>query len=152
VASRSDVKSATQPVNLADDPPKHVKETWVGFGVRTSSEPRHARGHSVSGKKRKKVGENPPIADAFAALDHTPERKKDEEGKGGGWVAPALLLTRVVVVRSVPGSRRPPAPVAVFESCMLTMRTERGMGLRPPEKGTSVRFSLALAAPPGCSA
>ena len=39
-------------------------------------------------------------------------------------------------------SRRPPAPpvaeVAAFESCMLTMRTERGVGLRPPEKGTGV--------------
>jgi hypothetical protein len=28
------------------------------------------------------------------------------------------------------------ALVAAFESCMLTMRTERGVGLRPPEKGT----------------
>jgi hypothetical protein len=93
----------------------------------------------VSGKKKKSVvGESPPIADTFVAWeDHT------REGKGGG-VAPALLLTRVVVVRSVPGSRRlPPAPapvavVAAFESCMLTMRTERGVGLRPPEKGTGI--------------
>ena len=56
-------------------------------------------------------------------------------------VTPTLLLTRVVIVRSVPGSRRPPVPVAVvaiFEFCMLTMRTERGVGLRPPEKGTGV--------------
>ena len=61
-------------------------------------------------------------------------------------VTPAVLLTRVVVVRSVPccSPRRPPAPgppvaeVAAFESCMLTMRTERGVGLRPPEKGTGV--------------
>jgi hypothetical protein len=57
-------------------------------------------------------------------------------------VAPALLLTRVVViVRSVPGSRQPPVPVvvvAIFEFCMLMMRTERGVGLRPPEKVTGV--------------
>jgi hypothetical protein len=31
----------------------------------------------------------------------------------------------------------PVAVVAAFESCMLTMRTERSVGLRPPEKGTS---------------
>jgi hypothetical protein len=71
-------------------------------------------------------------------------------------VTPALLLTRVVVVRSVVGSRRAPATgvVAAFESCMLTMRTERGVGLRPPEKGTGVccrRSSLVLA-PAGKSA
>jgi hypothetical protein len=114
-------------------------------------------------EEEKRVGEGVSIADAFAARDHIRERKKDEEGKKrgkgkdeegrGGGGAPALLLTRVVVVRSVPGSRRPPAPapaparpplpapvglVAAFESCMLTMRTERGVGLRPPEKGTGV--------------
>src|SRR5258707_11364351 len=109
-------------------------------------------------EEEKRVGESAPIADAFTLRDHTRERKKDEEGKkkgkdgvgGGGGVAPALLLTRVVVVRSVPGSRRPPAlappapgpgpvaAVAAFESCTLTMRTERGVGLRPPEKGTGV--------------
>src|SRR5258708_30991354 len=72
-------------------------------------------------EEEKRVGESAPIADAFALRDHTRERKKDEEGKkkgkdgvvrggGGGGVAPALLLTRVVVVRSVPGSRRPPPP------------------------------------------
>jgi hypothetical protein len=97
------------------------------------------------------VGESAPIADAFALRDHTRERKNNEEGKkkgkdevggGGGEAAPALLLTRVVVVRSVPGSRPPPPPVpappappgpvaavAAFESCMLTMRTERSVGL-----------------------
>src|ERR1700733_8722852 len=94
-------------------------------------------------EEEKRVGESSPIADAFAARDHTREQKNDEEGRGG--VTSALLLTRVVVVRSVPcccSPRRPPpappAEVAAFESCMLTMRTERGVGLRPPEKGTGV--------------
>jgi hypothetical protein len=66
---------------------------------------RHASGHPVSRKKKKVfVGENPPMADADAQ-DHIRERKKDEEpGKGGRGVARALLLTRVIVVRSVPGS------------------------------------------------
>jgi hypothetical protein len=56
----------------------------------------------------------------------------------------AVLLTRVVAVRSVPGrSRRLQAPwplaeVAAFESCMPTMRTERGLGSCPPGKGTVV--------------
>jgi hypothetical protein len=52
--------------------------------------------------------------------------RRETEGVG----APALLLTCVVVVRSVPGSRRPPVPVAVvaaFESCMLTMRIVRNV-------------------------
>lgn len=100
--------------------------------------------------------ESAPIADAFAARDNTREReKKDEEnGKGDKRGAPALLLTRVVVVRSVPGSRRPPAPaparppppapvgvvaLVAFESCMPTMRMEHGVGLRPLEKDTGVR-------------
>jgi hypothetical protein len=106
-------------------------------------------------EEEERVSERPPIADAFAAQDHTREWKKDEEGKkvkdeegrGGGGVAPALLLTCViVVVQSVHGSRRPPTPsapapvavVAAFESCKLTMQTERGVGLRPLEKGTGV--------------
>src|SRR5260370_1193584 len=104
----------------------------------------------------KRAGESAPIADAFKLRDHTRERKKDEEGKkkgkdgvgGGGGVAPALLLTRVVVVRSVPGSRRPPAlappapepgPVAVaaaFRASIVSMCPARGVGLRPPENET----------------
>ena len=107
-----------------------------------------------------KVGESAPVTDAFAPRDrNTREReKKDEEKKKGDkGGTPTLLLPRVVVVvvvvvRSVPGSRRPPAPARLplpapvgvvvptaFGSCMLTMRTERGVGLRPPEKGTGVR-------------
>ena len=81
------------------------------------------------------VGESPPIADAFAATpprDQIREEKKDEKVRGWEGVTPAVLLTRVVVVRSVPccSPRRPPAPrppvaeVAAFESCMLTMLTE----------------------------
>jgi hypothetical protein len=34
--------------------------------------------------------------------------------------------------------------VAAFESC--TMRTERGVGLRPPEKGTGMRWLALLGA------
>ena len=60
------------------------------------------------------------------------EKKNEEgrgEGEGGGGAARALLLTRVVVVvRSLPGSRRPARPArvpvavaATFKSCMLTM-------------------------------
>jgi len=81
-------------------------------------------------EKKRVVGESPPFAnaDAFAARDHAGK----EGGVWGVVMTPALLLTRVVVVRSVPSSRRAllaPAPVAVvaaFESCMLTMQTERG--------------------------
>jgi hypothetical protein len=101
---------------------------------------RHASRHPASGKK-KKGWASPPIADAFAARDHTRERKIEEEGRQAEEaeeVASALLLTRVVI-RSVASSRRapPPAPVAVtaFKSGRLTMRAERGAGLRPPEKG-----------------
>ena len=100
-------------------------------------------------EEESRVGERPSSADVVAR-DHTRERKKKgkkgREGKRGvegvgrgGGAAPALLLTRVVV-RSV-GSRRAPLPApeaGPFESCMLTMRTERGVGLRPPEKGTGV--------------
>lgn len=95
-------------------------------------------------EEERRVGERPSSA-VVVARDHTRERKKKgkkgREGKRGvegvGGAAPALLLTRVVV-RSV-GSRRAPLPApeaGPFESCMLTMRTERGVGLRPPEKGT----------------
>ena len=107
-------------------------------------------------EEENKVGEGAPIADAFAARDHNTrerEKKDEEKGRGDKGGAPALLLTRAVVVRSVPSSRRPPAPaperpqlpapvgvvaLAAFKSRMLTMRTERGLGLRPPEKGTGV--------------
>ena len=92
------------------------------------------------------VGESLPRADTVArdqARGRKSKGRKGKEGKRGvvgeGGVAAAVLLTRVVV-RSV-GSRRAPLPApdaAAFESCMLTMRTERGVGLRPPEKGTDV--------------
>ena len=91
-------------------------------------------------------------------ITHGSRRRNKEKGKRDKGGAPALLLTRIVVavvlvvVRSVPGSRRPlgpastttaPAPVGVvalaFGSCTLAMRTERGVGLRPPEKGTAIR-------------
>lgn len=58
----------------------------------------------------------PLIADAFAALDRTWERKIEEEGTKGmeaEEVASALVLTRVII-RFVAGSRcAPPAPVVV---------------------------------------
>ena len=63
------------------------------------------------GREKKRVGGSRPIADAFAVRDRTREWKKYEEKKGEGRVAQVLLLTCIVVVRSVPGSRRPPAPV-----------------------------------------
>ena len=101
------------------------------------------------GRRKFVVGEKPPIADADAATpprDQIREQKKDEKVRGWEGVTPAVPLTRVVFVRSVPccSPRRPPAPrppvaeVAAFESCMLTMCMERGVGLRPPEKGTGV--------------
>ena len=92
-----------------------------------------------------------PSSTVVVARDHTRERKrkgkKGKEGKRGvegvgrGAAPVLLLLLTRVVVRSV-GSRRAPLPVPPearpFESCMLTMRTERGVGLRPPEKGPGV--------------
>ena len=49
-------------------------------------------------------------------------------------MARALRLTRIVIVRSIMGSRRTPPPVrgvvGVFESCMLKTPTERGVSLR----------------------
>jgi hypothetical protein len=106
------------------------------------------RASGVWEEEKSVVGESKPSADAFAAVpprDHIREQKKDEV-RGWEGVTLAVLLTRVVVVRSVPccSPRRRPAPgqpvaeVAAFESCMLTMRTERGVGLRSPEKGTGV--------------
>jgi hypothetical protein len=94
------------------------------------------------GRKKKGLASS-PIIDTFTARDHTQERKIEGEGRKeveAEQVASALLLTRVII-RSVAGSRRaPPVPVAVtaFESCMLSMRAERGAGLRPPEKGRGV--------------
>ena len=76
-----------------------------------------------------------PSADAIAARDYKRVRKK--EGKkemDGGWVKRALRFTRIVVVRSIMGSRRAPpsthVAVAVFKSCMLTMGTEGDVGSR----------------------
>ena len=65
-------------------------------------------GNPVSGK-RKMGGESPSIAGFFAARDHcihARKRKNDEKGKKGKmktgeWEEGSLLLTRVVVVRSV---------------------------------------------------
>jgi hypothetical protein len=89
------------------------------------------------------VGES--IADDFAALHHTRERKIEEEGwkaEEAEEVASTLLLTRVVI-RSAAGSRRAPAsvPVAVTasESCMLTMRASQVRVCTLPKKaGASV--------------
>src|SRR5882762_10720875 len=66
-------------------------------------------------------------------------RMKKGEGRGGGGTN--TCSPAAVVVRSVPVPRQSPTPVAVvvaFESCMLTMRTECEVGLRPHEKGTDV--------------
>src|SRR6267154_2717883 len=49
-------------------------------------------------EEKRVVGESPPIADAFAARDHTGTGK----GGVGVGVARALLVTCVVIVRSVP--------------------------------------------------
>jgi len=71
-------------------------------------------GYPVSEKKKERVGENPPNADAFAARNHTRERKEEgKKGKEGEWVARALRLTRIVVVRSITGSRHAPPPARV---------------------------------------
>ena len=80
-------------------------------------------------------GKCAPSADGLAARDDTREQEERKE-KEGEWVAQVLRLTRIVVVRSLTGSRRA-APlasviVAVFEFCMLTMRTEGGVRSREP--------------------
>ena len=102
-----------------------------------------AGGHAVSGRKKKGLARV-----LQSQTHHTRERKKDEEGKEGkdeegNSTTVLVLLTNAVIVRSVPLLcllQRPPrvAVVAAFESCLLTMRTERGVGLhwQPSEKGT----------------
>jgi hypothetical protein len=78
--------------------------------------------------------------------------RKEEEGKRSRMGGTALRLTRIAVVRSITGSQRAPAParwvVAVFESCMLTMGTKGGMGLRelaiPVVCGISTSTKLGL--------
>jgi hypothetical protein len=55
-------------------------------------------------KEETRVSEGPPSADAFAARDHTRERNEEERKKEGEWVAWALRLTRIVIVRSITGS------------------------------------------------
>jgi hypothetical protein len=96
-------------------------------------------------EEEKRAGKSPPIADIFVfsyQRDHIREQKKVKNGEG----ATGLLLTLL----SIPAPQRPLAPLApvrpvaeaaAFESCVLTMRTERGVagvGFRPPEKGARV--------------
>lgn len=74
---------------------------------------------------------------AFATQGHTRERKKEEERKRGKEEGHQhFFLTRVVVLQSAVtvGS----GGVAISGSCMLTMRTMCGVGLRPPEKDTGI--------------
>lgn len=86
---------------------------------------------------RKRFGETHPSR--VAARDHIRERKKEEEeNEEGRWWHWHFSLTRVVVVHFVVGSRQ--APLAESESCMLTIRTKHGEGLRPLEKGTNIYF------------
>jgi hypothetical protein len=89
----------------------------------------------VPEKKKEGIARVLQVQDAFAARDQTRERKEEgKKRKDREWAARHYGLTRIVVVRSITGSRRAPPParvvVVVFEPCMLTMVTEGGMGLR----------------------
>ena len=92
-------------------------------------------------EEEKRVGVSRRVLRSQTLSQHGAMQGSGRRGRmknGEGRMAPALLLTLAVVVRSVPGSRRPPAParvavVATFESYMLTMQC--GVGLCPPEKG-----------------
>jgi len=89
----------------------------------------------VREKKKEGIARVLQVQDAFAARDQTRERKEEgKKRKDREWAARHYGLTRIVVVRSITGSRRAPPParvvVVVFEPCMLTMVTEGGMGLR----------------------
>ena len=91
-------------------------------------------------------------------------RMKDEEGKKGrmksGQVGRRVTTAYPRRRRPIcPGPRSPPTTTGnsarggsgAFEPCMLIMRTERGVGLCPLEKGTGVCCwwsSPALTAPP----
>ena len=110
------------------------------------------RASGVGEEERSVVGESSPIADAFAApppRDHIREQKKDEEVRGGEVVVtPAVQYclpassSSDLSLAALPDDHQRQGrlwrSVAAFESCMLTMRTKRGMCLRPPEKGTGV--------------
>ena len=64
--------------------------------------------------------------------------EEGKKGKEGEWVARALRLTRIVVVHLSQGSRRAPparAVVAGFESRMLMMGMEGGVGSRELARG-----------------
>jgi hypothetical protein len=86
-------------------------------------------------KRRKKGQQESSECKHFCSTNHTRERKREgKKGKNGGWVARALQLTRIAVVRSITGSQHAPAPargvMAVFESCILKMQTEGGVSSR----------------------
>jgi hypothetical protein len=66
-------------------------------------------------EEEKRVRKSPPIADAFAARNHTREwnkgegkKENDEDGREGEAVELGLLLTRLIVARYIPSSRRLP--------------------------------------------
>ena len=98
---------------------------------------RHTSGYVMSEKEKEGLsfGKRAPSADDLAAQDDTREQEERKE-KEGERVAQVLRLTRIVVVRSLTGSRRAAqlasVIVAVFETCMLTMRTEGGVRSREP--------------------
>ena len=68
---------------------------------------------------------------------HDSGMRKERGGRKREWGARHYVLTRIIVVRSITGSRRAPPPacvaVVVFEPCTLTMVMEGGMGLRELE-------------------
>ena len=87
------------------------------------------------------------MADAFAPppRDHIREQKKDEEVQMGESdtgsmayprrrrpICPLLLSPTTTSARAAYGGGRS------IRVLLLTMRMERGVGLRPPEKGTGV--------------
>jgi hypothetical protein len=89
-----------------------------------------------------------PIADTFAVR----ERKKNEgkgdwariEGMAWHYCLPALLLSSDLSLApdDPPAPSEPRGVVVAFESCMLTMRTERGLGLYPPVKRTGILWTV----------
>ena len=84
--------------------------------------------YTVSEKKK---GKSPPSLDVLSR--HGVIHVHGSGGRRGEGEARALRLTHIVV-RSIMGSRRAPLPARVvmtaFKSCMLTMRTERGVSSR----------------------
>ncbi len=92
-------------------------------------------------ERRKGVGESPPITDAFAAPSHARERKKNEEERvRGGTGTTAYLRRRRPICPWLPTTTRACGCSGGIQvqHCKLTTRTERVVGLRPPEKGTDV--------------